>query len=496
MTGPTAAFVVILAPIHQDHGLAGLLTAGLMAGVLLIALGASGLGSLIRFVPYPVTTGFTTGIAVVIATLQLKDALGLRIDGPMPDAWHDKVGVLWEALGTASMPEVGLSALTLALLMAVPRAVQRVPAPLVALAAASLVGAALAAFGVDVATLGTRFQATVEGVTYAGIPPVLPSVALPWGPGGLSFAAVLDLVPAALAIALLGAIESLLSAVIADGATGTRSDPNAELVGLGLANLAAPFVGGIAATGALARTATNIRSGARSPVAALVHAGVVLLAMLLLAPLVAWIPMAALAGLLLVVAWNMSELHHFVGLVRIAPKSDVFVLVTCFLLTVFLDMTVAVTVGLLLASVLFIRRMAEITDVRLQALDQTPEAAGRPVPEGVLLYEINGPLFFGAAQRAMDALHASHSDTFQVLVLHLGRVPVIDATGFAALENLARRLTRSGRAVVIAGPLPEPRSIFEKADLAGHVPGVHVVRDLTEAMERATVLVATGTARR
>jgi SulP family sulfate permease len=284
---------------------------------------------------------------------------------------------------------------------------------------------------------------------------------------------------------MLGAIESLLSAVIADGLTGTKHDPNAELVGLGVGNLLAPIFGGIAATGALARTATNIRSGARSPIACAVHSIVVLLAILLLAPLVAYVPMASLAGLLLLVAWNMSEVRHFIGLLKIAPRSDVFVLLTCFFLTVFFDMVVAVSVGFVLAAVLFMRQMADITESKL-AMDNTEEHRLVDVPKGVSFYEVNGPLFFGAAQNAMQALHASHTDAFHGLILHLGKVPVIDATGFAALENAIEVLVRRKKVVILAGPLPRPQKIFQKARLESKHPGmVLIAPDLPSALKLA-----------
>lgn len=350
VTGPTAAFVVILAPILNRYGLSGLLTAGLMAGVLLVAMGAARLGRLIQFIPNPVTMGFTTGIATVIATLQLKDALGLQA-GPMPDDYAGKVAALWAARSTVNGAELLVAATTLALLLVLPRVIKKVPAPLLALAIVS--AGVVVTRGVwpelSIATIGSRFRSTVGGVEYAGIPPIVPALAPPWA-GGLSFGLLRELLPSAFAIALLGAIESLLSAVVADGMTGKKHDPDAELVALGVGNIAAALFGGIAATGALARTATNVRAGARSPLAAVAHAGVVLLSLVALAPLVARVPMAALAALLLIVAWNMSELHGFVGVIRGAPKSDVFVLLTCYALTVAFDMVIAVSVGVVLAA--------------------------------------------------------------------------------------------------------------------------------------------------
>jgi len=485
VTGPTAAFVVILAPIVTKYGLGGLLTAGFLAGIILFGLGAARLGNLIQYIPLPVTMGFTTGIATVIATLQLKDALGLDV-AAMPDSYTEKVHTLWSARGTVHLMDLGAAVLTLALLLGLPRVLKRVPAPLVAIATVSALAALChwlwPAFGV--ATIGTRFHSTVDGAIVAGIPSVLPTPALPWGHGFPPFGLIRDLFSAAIAIALLGAIESLLSAVIADGMTGTKHDSNSELVGLGIANIVAPLFGGIAATGALARTATNIRAGARSPFAAVTHSLFILLAMLLLAPLVAYIPMASLAALLLLVAWNMSEVHQFVGLTRSSTKSDVFVLFSCFLLTVFFDMVVAVSVGFLAAAILFMRRMAELTETRLQ-LDSLEEAAPIVLPARTILYEINGPLFFGAAQTAMSTLNAIGTHDFETLVLHLGRVPAIDATGFAALERAIDSIERRPCNVILAGPLPKPRSIFTKARLAARHPGLRIAANLDEAIAMA-----------
>jgi SulP family sulfate permease len=489
VSGPTAAFVVILAPIVSKHGLSGLLTAGLMAGVLLIAMGIARLGNLIEYIPHPVTTGFTTGIATVIAALQIKDAFGLQT-GPLPEHFLGKLAAFWHARATARPVELALAVATFALLKLVPRVTRKVPSPLIAIALVTAAAAALSALypAAVVATIGSRFHTTIGGVDFAGIPPLLPRPSLPWG-STLDYALIRELIPAAFAIAMLGAIESLLSAVIADGVTDTKHDPNSELVGLGIGNLVAPFFGGIAATGALARTATNIRSGARSPFAAVTHAVVVLIAMLLLAPLVAYVPMAALAGLLVFVAVNMSELHNFKGIVRVAPKSDVFVLWTCFLLTVFTDMVVAVSVGFVLAALLFMRRMSELTESRLK-LDSSQEGGSTAVPKGVLLYEINGPLFFGAAQKALRALGMQSKGAFQVLVIHLGRVPVIDATGLVALENTISGALKAKRDVILAGPLPRPREVFDKAGLDRKYSGLRIVKDIDAAIALAESLLA------
>jgi SulP family sulfate permease len=452
-------------------------------------MGACRLGNLIKFVPHPVTTGFTTGIAVVIATLQVKDLFGLRIDH-MPERYTEKIETLWQAHGSASAEEFLIAAATLAMLVGLPRLSKRLPSHLVALGTVSIVAASAHRFfpWIDVATIGSRFHSVVDGVERAGIPSVMPTPAFPWR-HEFSLSMIHDLAPAAFAIAMLGAIESLLSAVIADGMTSTKHDPNAELVALGIGNIIAPIFGGIAATGALARTATNIRAGAKSPIAAVTHAIVVLLGMLVIAPLIAFIPMASLAALLLLVAWNMADLPHFVGLVRIAPRSDVLVLLTCFFLTVFVDMVFAISIGFMLAAILFMRRMADFTQATL-TLDNTEESRQLDLPSGVILYEVNGPLFFGAAQRAMEALHTTRTDSFTVLILSLGKVSVIDATGFAALENAIADLAGRKKTVILAGPLPEPASIFAKAQLeAKHLGWLRVASDLSAAVSLARTLV-------
>jgi sulfate permease, SulP family len=484
VTGPTAAFVVILAPIVSKYGLSGLLTAGLLAGLLLVSMGVARLGRFVQFIPYPVTTGFTAGIAIVIATLQLKDVLGLTV-AHMPEHFPDKVAALWAARGTLSLADLGVGAATLALLLGVPRLERRVPAPLIALAVMAVAAWAL---GLPVDTLGSRFHTVVDGRTMPGIPPLPPGPALPWGDTRLTLTLVRELLPAAFAIAMLGAIESLLSAVVADGMTGKRHDPDAELVGQGLANVVAPFFGGIAATGALARTATSIRAGARSPIASLVHSAVVLASMVLLAPLLAYLPMASLAALLLLVAWNMAELRHIAHMLRVAPRSDVFVLVACLVLTVVFDMVVAVSVGIVLAALLLMRRMAEITHSRVMQEDDRAETS-RTIPAGVALYEIAGVLFFGAAEQAMKALGAIGSDV-KVVVLGLGRVSVIDASGLVALESALERLRRERKFVIITGPLPEPRRVFERAELEANLDHVLFAADVDAGLQIAADLAA------
>jgi SulP family sulfate permease len=389
--------------------------------------------------------------------------------------------------------ELVVATATLGLLLYMPRLTKKVPAPLLAIVAVSVVLGSVRYFfpSISVATIGSRFHTNVGGLEMAGIPRGLPMPGPPWGSGEFTFALVREVFPAAFTIAMLGAIESLLSAVIADGMTGTKHEPNSELVALGIGNMLAPIFGGIAATGALARTATNIRAGARSPFAALTHSFVVLFAMLALAPLVAYVPMASLAALMLLVAWNMSEIGHFLRMMRVAPRSDVIVLLTCYLLTVFFDMVVAVSVGVVLAAMLFMRRMAEVTEghIRVESNGEERDRAG--LPQGVALYEIDGPLFFGAAQNAMRTLSMLRGEGLKVLVLALGRVPTIDATGLVALESAIRNLRKNKTAVILAGPLPHPRRIFDDAALRQNHPGLEICASVELALDLASAI-ATG----
>lgn len=495
VAGPTAAFIVILAPIVAAHGLGGLLLAGLMAGAILIAMGLARMGQLVQLIPYPVTTGFTAGIGVVIATIQVRDFLGLDLPS-LPDHWLDKLVALATALPTTHAPDLLVGVLTLAALLLWPRVNRRLPAPLVGLVLGALAATALRALGPDwdAATLQSRFTYVLDGVTQQGIPRLPPLPQLPWTlPGAdgqplqVDLALVRALAGPALAIAALGAIESLLSAVIADGMTGQKHDPDAELVAQGIGNLVVPFFGGIAATGAIARTATNIRSGARSPIAAVVHSAVVLVAVLAAAPLLGYLPMASLAALLLVVAWNMSEARHFVRVLRTAPRSDIAVLLTCFGLTVLVDMVAAIAVGMALASFLFMRRMIEVSGTRLLAGAEV--SAHGPVPKGVMIYEIAGPLFFGAAHKASSAL-AAVDETAHCVVLDMKAVPAIDATGLVNLESTIRRINDAGAKVVLAGVQAQPARALERGGIH-EVPGRLAIRsDLNGALETARALAA------
>jgi SulP family sulfate permease len=466
VTGPTAAFVVILLPIVHKFGLGGLLVAGMMAGVMLLVMGLARLGKLMQFVPHPVTSGFTMGIAIVIGVLQLKDVFGVKL--PRTEGTFEYLGALWDARSSFNYWDVGIAGFTLVLLLVLPRILKRVPAPLIAL---SVVAALVALLGhvlpddwhFHATTIGSKFTYPLGGGEIGhGIPPLPPLPIVPWQKAGLSldYHTIRELLPSAFAIAMLGAIESLMAAVVADGMSGTTHDPNAELIALGIGNIICPFFGGIAATGALARTATNIRAGARSPLAATMHAVFVLACTIVLAPAVAYLPMAALAALLIIVARNMSEARHFFRLARIAPRADVIVMLTCFGLTVVFDMVIAVTVGVVLAALLFMRRMSLMTKVDLE----TRIEGGYVIPKGIRVYEIAGPLFFGAAKTAMETLH-NVGDQDHTYILDMQHVPVIDATGLVALESVVDRLVRSKIKVIFAGLAPNVNEKFNRAGI-------------------------------
>ena len=497
VSGPTAAFVVILLPITQQFGLGGLLLCTMLAGLILIALGLLRAGKLIAFVPYPVTLGFTAGIGIVIATLQLKDAFGLTF-ATQPQHYLDQLSQLARALPAIQPGDTLVAGLCLAVLIIWPRLVPKVPGHLVALVVGALAAVALETAGLPVATLGERFSYSVDGVAHPGIPPLLPDFAWPWllpGPDGqpltLNFELFHQLLAPAFAIAMLGAIESLLCAVVADGMTGSQHDPNAELLGQGIGNLVAPLFGGITATAAIARSATNVRAGASSPLAAIIHAGVVLVAILWLAPLFSYLPMAALAALLIMVAWNMSEAPHVIRTLRIAPRSDVLVLLTCLVLTVLFDMVLAVGVGLLLAAGLFIKRMSELTDTT--ALSRRQHRLLEDLPEHVAAYAIHGPLFFGAAEKALGVLRRFNPQV-RVVIVDISGVPMLDMTALAALENVLLDYRKLGIALILSGSNARVRLKLRRAGIHRLEGQLYHVRDLAQARAKALRLLAVDSA--
>ncbi|WP_119353657.1 SulP family inorganic anion transporter [Azohydromonas sediminis] len=459
IAGPTGAFIAILAGVTAKYGIAGLQLATLMAGVMLVLMGVARMGGVIKFIPAPVIVGFTAGIGVIIFVGQWRYFLGLpAVEG---EHFHEKLWHLVQVLPQAHAATTGIALLSLALVIHANRVpgLKRVPGPLVAMVVATLLQAVLQLPGV--ATIGSAF---------GGIPTGLPSLTLP----ELSMAQVVTLIGPAFTIAMLGAIESLLSAVVADGMAGTKHDSNQELIGQGIANIAAPLFGGFAATGAIARTATNIRNGATSPLAGIVHALTLVAVLLFLAPLAASVPLAALAAILFVVAWNMSEVKHFAHILKTAPTADRAILVITFLLTVFADLVVAVNVGVILAILHFLRRMAEV--VETQPVDAQELAAElkqyglEHLPSGVMVYEIAGPMFFGAVENFERALMQTHTDP-QTLIIRLRRVPFMDITGIQTLDEVTTKLRQRGVRVILCEANARVHAKLRRAGVLGRDTG-------------------------
>jgi SulP family sulfate permease len=454
--GPTGAFVVIVYGIMQRFGYDGLVIITIMSGAILIGLGLLRMGALIKFIPYPVITGFTSGIAVIIFSSQVKDFLGLRM-GTVPADFGEKWIAFAEHFHTISIPTMLLAIGTLVVLIVWPRISTLVPGPFVAMVLATL---AVQLFHLPVETIASRFGA---------VPSSLPAPHLPH----IDLGQLRYYVSPALTVALLAAIESLLSAVVADGMIGTRHKSNMELVAQGVANIASPIFGGIPATGAIARTATNIRTGGRTPLAGMIHSLTLLLILLLLGKWASMVPLAALAAILVVVAYHMSEWRSFAGLLR-APKSDVIVLILTFGLTVFVDLTVAVQVGIVVASLLFMKRMSDMTRVEgVEADDPDDDTQGRPLSDAnrrerrssrdaVQVFEVNGPFFFGAADKIKDVM-TEIAKPPSVFILRMRNVPAIDATGLHALEQMAKKCRHQGTRFILTEVRDQPRAAIEKS---------------------------------
>jgi SulP family sulfate permease len=469
--GPTGAFVVIVAGIVARFGLSGLAMVTLMAGVILLVMGLTGLGSAVRFIPRPVVIGFTNGIAILIASTQIKDFFGLRV-GAVPSEFLPRMRLLIAHLGALNLPALLLGLGTLAILLILPRFTSRVPSSIVAVVVCTAVSAFM---HLPVETIGTRF---------GGIPQGLPPFAIP------DFHAehILPLIPSAFTVALLAALESMLSAVVADGMTGDRHNPNVELVAQGLANIASPVFGGIPATGAIARTATNIRSGARSPVSGMIHALTLLVILLVAAPLASYIPLTTLAAVLFVVAYRMGEWHEIGGILQLGFTSVSVWLVT-FALTVFADLTVAVGVGMALAALVYIWKVAETTTVSPVTDDYIRDGLphtlqGRIVPPYVTLLRIHGPFLFGTTEKLVDA--TANLEAFApVVILRLRNMTAIDATGIHAIETFAKRLHESGRSLLLCGAMEQPSKLLLQPRFIERVNQANIMPNIQAALDRA-----------
>ena len=473
--GPTGAFIVILYGIGAKYGPENLAICTIMAGALLFVMGAVKLGTMIKFIPYPVTMGFTSGIAVLIFSTQIKDFFGLQV-AKVPSEFIEKMWVLIRGLGTTQWLTLAISAASLAIILFWPKRLQRrVPGSIVALVLGT---AAVAIFSLPVETIGSRFGGIPQGLPVPHLP------ALAWGN-------LQSLLQPALTIALLAAIESLLCAVVADGMVDDRHNSNQELMAQGIANIVSPLFGGIAATGAIARTATNVKSGGRTPIAGIVHAATLLAILLVAAPLAKYIPLGTLSAVLVNVALHMGEWHNFARLPK-WPASDAAVFLSAFILTVVVDLTVAVEIGLVLAAVLFIKRVSETTQIT--AVDEATETegsqhslVGREIPEGVMVYRIFGAFFFGAVDKLESVLKREKREP-AVLILRMRKVVAMDATGLNALEDLHERLRRKGKHLILSGPHTQPLFLMEKAGFLDRIGRDNVCPHVEAALARSRVI--------
>lgn len=474
--GPTAAFIPVVFVVIQKFGFGGLILCTLLAGLMLIAAGLMRLGTLMKYMPQPVITGFTAGIAISIALSQVKDALGLRM-GEVPAEFFARVSAFSQHIGTTQTPALAITLLGLAIILAMRKWRPGWPGFLIALLVCTFVS-----MGLSVDTIGSRFGA---------LPSALPTFEIPRIP----FERTAELLPSSFTIAFLAGVESLLSAVVADGMTGGRHRSNGELVAQGVANVGSALFGGLPATGAIARTATNIRAGAHSPIAGILHAAFLLVFMLALGPLMHFVPLAALAAILLVVAWNISEYEHFRHTLS-APKGDRLVLLLTFFLTVFFDLTLAIEVGLVVAAFVFMFRMADAVEVSagVRLIDENGEVSTDlsqrdRLPPGVEVFQINGPLFFGAANR-LDNVLDQFRDAPKVLILRMRLVPIIDASGVHALKTLLERCGRRGIVLVISGLQPQPRRVIAQMHLHAREGELHFVANFESALELSAELAA------
>ena len=478
--GPTGAFVVVVAGIVAEHGVSGLFMCTMMAGVILIVLGATGMGTAVKYLPRPVVIGFTNGIAVLIASTQIKDFFGLDI-ATLPAEFPERLAALGTHFDTIAPAPTALGISALGLILILRRLTPSIPGTILAL----LGGTAMVALsGLDVETIGSRF---------GGIPGGLPQVQIP----RFEAALIPVLLRPALTVALLGAIESLMSAVVADRMSGDRHNPNVELVAQGIANVASPVFGGLPATGAIARTATNIRSGARTPAAGMIHALTLLVVLLAAAPLARHIPMAVLAAILLVVSWNMGEWHEIPKLLRLT-KTDISVWLVTFTLTVVADLTIAVEVGMVLAALLFIRRVAATTTVSMVTPDYVE--AGRAhilqdktIPPYVTIFRIHGPFLFGVTDK-INVVTDQIATLPPIVIIRLRNMTAIDATGIRALEEVAERLRAAGRTLLLCGATPQPAALMQAAEFHQHVGDRNICANIEAALRRAEELHAQAAA--
>jgi SulP family sulfate permease len=467
VTGPTAAFVVVIAPIVTQHGLRGLIITTVIAGLILVALGLAKLGRYIRYVPYPVTTGFTSGIAVVIGTLALNDFLGLHIASLQGD-YIDKISTIAAHMRYMYLPEAFVGVVSLIIMATSHKLTTKVPPPVLGISVGVLLAYFMQQYGYDIMTIGSKFTYVMDDDTIGhGIPSVMPALHIPGLDSSKLFALptmkeIKILMMPALVVAALGALESLLSAAVADTMSGTKHHPNSELIGVGIGNILSGLFAGIPATGAIARTATNINSGAKTPLASSFHAIFILLYVLLLAPLMSYIPMASLAALLMVVAYRMSHWRQFKTTLEVAPRSDSVVLIACFGFTVFIDMVAGVTVGIILACFLLLKRITNLTkvDVSHSSTGHHHKIKHLTIPDDMMVYHIDGSLFFGTAEQAFDRM--DFVKDINTLVIDMENVPLIDMTGLIAMKTMILDMHSRQINVVLCGASEITDSIMRK----------------------------------
>lgn len=455
VSGPTAAFIVIIAPIISEFGLRGIIWCQILAGIFLIILGITRTGRLINYIPYPVTTGFTAGIAIVIATISLKDLLGLDI-GAMPDAFIDKVLVLVLNIGSFQPAEFSISMITILLILFSGKVIKIIPSPIIGIAVATLAAYFMQQYNIDIVTIGDRFlYITSGGNVLHGIPPYPPHMEIPGFSSSELFALptiaeLRKLIAPALIVAILAALESLLSATVADSLAGTKHDPNAELNAIGIVNILSGMFSGIPATGAIARTATLIHAGARSPLSSSMHAIFLLIFMISLSKYANFVPMSALAAILFITAYRMSHIRQVINILKYAPKNDKIVLGACLASTALIDMVVGVTIGVLLASILFMKRVSELTEIEAETATSLSRRLLAKVPDDTLLFRVQGALFFGTVEKAMDRTVLINS-SIKKIILDLSKVSVIDITGIIAVKSIIDKSIQHGIKIYICG---------------------------------------------
>lgn len=478
--GPTGAFIVIVYGIVQKHGFDGLMIATILSGIILLLMGFLKIGTLIKFIPLPIITGFTSGIAIIIFFTQINDLLGLGISG-LPSEFLEKLPIYFENIQNFNIQAIILSGVCILIITLFPRITKKVPSTVIAL----IVGTSAAYFlNLDVETIGSRFGEISGSIPTPGLP-------------GITYEKVYNLIGPSFTIAILAAIETLLSAVVADGMIGGRHRSNMELVANGAANLIAPLFGGIPATGAIARTVTNIKNGGRTPIAGIIHSVVLLMIMLFFGKYAGAIPLCVLAAILVIVAYNMSEWREFIAQLKM-PKSDVTVLLTTFSLTILFDLTIAIEVGMILSALLFMKRMAQVTNVGIikKEFDDRgvindsgeDQISSEVIPDGVIIYEVNGPFFFGAASKFKEASRIVNENV-KVMILRLRNVPAIDATGLNTIEDFYNDCQKSGCVLILSGIHAQPLFAAEKSGLTQKIGAKNIVGDINSAIERAELCI-------